>query len=221
MKSMLIFADTSGRGSLIGLRARNKADRRDRILDAAATLFREAGYEAARLDDIAERAAVSVGTVYNYFDTKGDILLAAVAMEVEEVLAQGARVVAQPPADVAEALDRLIGVYYDHSLTWLSKAMWRTAVAMAIQSPEAQFSRIYKGLDARLCAQVAALIARLQQGGVVRADLDPGALGEVIFNNLNAMFIEFVRAEPMTLPDLKAAVARQNAPLARLIATQA
>ena len=202
---------------MIGLRARQKADRKDRILHAAATLFRKVGCDAARMDDIAERAEVSVGTVYNYFDTKGDILLACVAMEVEEVLAQGAGVVAAPPPDVARALDRLIGAYYDHSLTWLSKEMWRTAIAMAIQSPEAQFSRIFTALDARLCAQMAALLARLQRDGVVRTDVDPGVLGEMIFNNLNAMFIEFVKSEPMGLSTLKAAVARQNAPLARLI----
>ena len=71
---------------------------------------------------------------------KGDILLAAVGMEVEEVLAAGDAIVADPPADVIEALTRLIHQYYDHSLVYLSKEMWRTAMAFSIQQPETPFS---------------------------------------------------------------------------------
>ena len=75
---------------MTGLRARHKADRTRRMQEAAARLFREAGYGAARMEDIAAAADVSVGTLYNYFETKGDLLLAIVSMEVEEVLTEGA-----------------------------------------------------------------------------------------------------------------------------------
>ena len=63
---------------MAGLRERQKADRERRILEAATGLFREVGYDAARIEDIAERAQVSVGTFYNYYQNKGDILLATV-----------------------------------------------------------------------------------------------------------------------------------------------
>ncbi|RUT95156.1 TetR/AcrR family transcriptional regulator, partial [Mesorhizobium sp. M7A.T.Ca.TU.009.01.3.2] len=48
-----------------GLRARQKADRHRRIIEAAAELFREAGYEGAKIEAIAAQAEVSVGTIYN------------------------------------------------------------------------------------------------------------------------------------------------------------
>lgn len=203
----------------MGLRAKQKADRRRRILDAAAKLFHETGFDAARIEDIAERAEVSVGTVYNYFDTKGDILVATVAIEVEEVLAQGALVIDNPPSNVGKALDRLIAGYYDHSLTYLSKQMWRTAVALSIQHPEATFSKVYSDLDQRLCQQVSALMERLRVDGIVRADVDTRAVGEMIFANLNMMFIEYVKDEQMALDVMKLRVIRQNRPLARLIST--
>jgi AcrR family transcriptional regulator len=53
-----------------GLRAKHKADRDGRILDAAAELFREAGYEGAKIEAIAAAAEVSVGTIYNYYRNK-------------------------------------------------------------------------------------------------------------------------------------------------------
>ena len=202
---------------MTGLRARQMALRHERILEAALRLFREAGYDAVRTEDIAAAAEVSVGTLYNYFENKGDLLLALVTVEVEEVLEQGEAVVAAPPPDIMAALDLLIGGYYDHSTVYLTKELWRTAMALTIQAASTPFSARYTALDHSLMAQVCALVAALQQRGHARADVDAGALGQVIFNNLNQMFIEFVKDEAMTIDALKAGVARQNAAIARLL----
>ncbi len=202
---------------MTGLRAKQKADRNRRILQAATDLFREVGYDSARIEDIAERAEVSVGTFYNYYQNKGDILVAAVSMEVKEVLAAGKTIVDSPPDTVGEALTALIGQYYDHSLVYLSKEMWRTAMAISIQQPESPFSRRYTELDGRLCDQVSTLIAKLQLRGAVMPGIDAVGAGQMFFNNLNMMFIEFVKDETMTLDTLKEIVGRQNRPLATLI----
>ncbi|TGD41514.1 TetR/AcrR family transcriptional regulator [Pseudotabrizicola sediminis] len=196
---------------MTGLRARHKADRTRRMQEAAARLFREVGYGAARMEDIAAAADVSVGTLYNYFETKGDLLLAIVSMEVEEVLAAGAAVLATPPADPAEALEMLIGGYYDHSLVYLSKAMWRTAMALSIESPDTPFSQRYTALDAMLTDQVCAMVAALQRRGRLKDGVPARLVGEVLFNNLNQMFMEFVKAEPIAMETLRASVRRQTA----------
>ncbi len=202
---------------MAGLRAKQKADKNRRILQAATALFREQGYEHARIEDIADMAEVSVGTLYNYYQNKGDILVATVAMEVTEVLEGGTAIVRNPPDTVEEALTALIDQYYDHSLVYLSKAMWRTAMAISIQQPDMPLSRRYTELDGRLCAQVVELIATLQRKGAVRAGIDVQAIGEVVFNNLNMMFTEFCKVEAMPLDDLKRRVAAQNRPIAQLI----
>ena len=204
---------------MAGLREKQKADKNRRILEAATTLFREVGYDAARIEDIAERAEVSVGTFYNYYQNKGDMLLATVAMEVEEVLEAGEPLVANPPSGALAALTALIDQYYDHSLVYLSKEMWRTAMAISIQQPETPFSKRYTELDRRLCTQVSTLVQKLQQRGAVLMGIDTVAVGAMFFNNLNMMFTEFVRDEAMPLERLKDEVARQNRPLASLIST--
>lgn len=43
------------------------------ILDAAAEVFAEVGFEAATIDQIAERAESSVGSVYQFFGSKDDL----------------------------------------------------------------------------------------------------------------------------------------------------
>lgn len=59
----------------LGTRQRQKADRRERILQAALELIEERGFTAATYELIAERAGVSRGTVFNYFPYKESILL--------------------------------------------------------------------------------------------------------------------------------------------------
>ena len=152
-----------------GLRARQKADRDRRIVEAAAELFREAGYEGAKIEAIAAQAEVSVGTIYNYYQNKGDLLVAIVSMEVNEVLNAGRGVVAEPPRNVGDALDTLIGIYIEHSLNYLSKEMWRQAMAISTQQPDSPFGRTYTALDRALAGQICALIERLQELGLVRA----------------------------------------------------
>lgn len=203
----------------MGLREKQKADRNRRILEAAALLFRTVGYDSARIEDIAESAEISVGTFYNYYENKGDILLAIVSMEVEEVLEAGNAVLKSAPASVADALQVLIGQYFDHSLVYLNKEMWRTAMALAIQRPETPFSKRYTELDRRLCQQVASLVKTLQRNGVVKLGIDSIAIGEMIFNNFNMMFIEFAKSEVMTVEELKLTVLRQNRPIATLMGT--
>lgn len=195
---------------MAGLREKNRADRDSRIIRSAARLFRETGYEGARIEAIAAEAEVSVGTIYNYYRNKGDILVAIVSLEVNEVLRAGEGLVADPPGDVGEAIDRLIGIYIDHSLFYLSKEMWRQAMAISTQQPGSPFGKTWAALDRALARQVCDLIARLKGLGLVRAELDSRSAGELIFNNVNMMFFEFVRDDVACVAELRAALRRQN-----------
>lgn len=58
----------------IGLRERKKARTRRAIADAAARLFAERGYEQVAVSDVAREAEVSEQTVYNYFQSKEQLV---------------------------------------------------------------------------------------------------------------------------------------------------
>ena len=55
----------------------------DRILEAAAELFCEAGFAKASMSAIAERAGLTSGAIYAHFDSKADLLLAVVKNALE------------------------------------------------------------------------------------------------------------------------------------------
>ena len=90
-------------------------------------------------------------------------------------------------------------------------------MSLSIAQPETPFSKRYTALDHRLSKQVCDLFRSLQDRGIVRKDVDCTALGELVFNNVNMMFIEFVKDEDMDVDGLKEQVARQNIPLADLV----
>lgn len=54
-------------------RERQKQAHRREILDAALVLFSERGFHAVSMQQVAERADFSIGTLYNYFENKEDI----------------------------------------------------------------------------------------------------------------------------------------------------
>ncbi|WP_217559971.1 TetR/AcrR family transcriptional regulator [Paenibacillus sp. GbtcB18] len=58
---------------------------KENIRKAAMEVFIEKGYHASVIDDIAKRAGVSKGLMYNYYKGKEDLLAEMVKMRIEEI----------------------------------------------------------------------------------------------------------------------------------------
>lgn len=194
---------------MAGLRERQKATRHRDILAAAGVLFRRTGYAETSIEAIAERAEVAPGTVYNYFQSKGDLLLALVALDGEEVRANGKKLIAKSPKDPVLAVRTLLESYAEHSLVHLSKELWRNAIATALTQPDSPFGLGYAELDRKLADQVGDLIATLQARGDIDPDIDPRQTGDLLFAMCNSLFIVFVTQEAMEIAEMKGRMAQQ------------
>jgi AcrR family transcriptional regulator len=72
------------------------SDKRQRLVEAAGAVFAEKGYASTRVADIAERAGVGKGTVYEYFSSKEELLFAVfesinadISLRMDAALAAG------------------------------------------------------------------------------------------------------------------------------------
>lgn len=82
----------------------------DTILTAAAQVLKRHGYAAATTARIAERAGLSVGSLYQYFSDKDDVIEGLLARESERLAQNMGRFEADPGATLADNLGALIDV---------------------------------------------------------------------------------------------------------------
>jgi AcrR family transcriptional regulator len=64
-------------------RARSQHQRRKRIVQAAAALASRGGVDAMQMRTVAERAGVALGTLYRYFPSKMELVVAVVSEELD------------------------------------------------------------------------------------------------------------------------------------------
>lgn len=116
------------------LRDRKKARQRAMLLQAAAELFRERGYDRTRMEDIATLAEVSTPTVYNYFATKQGILIELLNQDRLEMQELVEAVLRDPPEDPAEALAQLVYANMACLRRSEDKLLWREMLAAIVRA---------------------------------------------------------------------------------------
>lgn len=99
-------------------------NKRDRILDASFEKFKQYGFVKTTVDEIARHAHVGKGTIYFYFKSKEDILLALVDREMAKGYSAIAKAT-ESESDATGQLKKLLKVTFDffHSNELISKVM--------------------------------------------------------------------------------------------------
>ena len=165
-------------------RTRKSEQTRQRLLDAAAKVFRDKGYAGTRLADIAEAAGMHPPGVYYYFASREDL--------VEEVLRAGvARAqdhVAERVAAVPEgrpALDRLRAAIEGHVQVALEIGDYTSANIRIFGQLPADIRRRHLAQQRAYGDLWRSLLEEARSAGEVRDDLDLSAVRMLILGALN------------------------------------
>lgn len=194
----------------MNLRQTNKANRQKRIVANAARFFSSIGYDLTAIEMVAERSDVSPATIYNNFENKTGLLLAVLIEEGADVQQIGDKVISQRKKNDIDIIYRLIDLYVDHPMEFMNKSCWRQALAASTASSNKKFTQEYQNVDKQLKKQLIDLMHALKEEDAFLPVVDAQALGEIIWNNVNQMFTDFISAEAMPLAELKSAVKRQT-----------
>jgi AcrR family transcriptional regulator len=95
-------------------RRRRKAERPQEILEAAFVEFSRNGYAATTLDDIAERAGVTKGTIYVYFENKEHLFISMVREITKATLDTVHQMFESHEGPTAELLRAQFSFMYQH-----------------------------------------------------------------------------------------------------------
>lgn len=171
---------------------REKQERRLMILHAAKQVFFEKGLVHATMDEIAERAELSKGTLYLYFKSKEDLYL-SLAKEGMEILILRFKEVASKnqPGDIlllklGEAYYQFYEEYQDYFkiLFFLEHGDIHTKV-----SDELKNEVEMKG--AQCLEIVAQVVNKGIEEGIFRKDIEPKEIAAILWTNSNGI-IQFL-----------------------------
>jgi AcrR family transcriptional regulator len=96
----------------MGVRQDRKLATRERVLAAARDLFDELGYEETTIRMVAQRAGVSVGSVFTTFAGKDELLSQVMADRVEALQGELERVIPHLRGPTVDRLRSIMAVHY-------------------------------------------------------------------------------------------------------------
>jgi len=164
------------------------SERRRAILNAARELFDARGYADAAIDDIAAKAHVSKGSVYNYFSSKED-LFAQVFAEAFEVEHAEVDRLATEPLPAAEKLQRLL----DHVFGRLEMFTRSSKLVMelwSVAAKKAELADAMAAIHAHWRAHIRAILDEGVRNGEFGTHFDPAVASSLIWATLNGIIVQ-------------------------------
>jgi AcrR family transcriptional regulator len=177
-----------------------RAAYQDAILNAAERVFGKLGYFETKMADIAQETGVSVGTLYNYFDSKENVVVALAQRKHDEFFARldDCQGVAAPLVRLEAFVDSMLGFLEERG------DLFAIYLGMGL-SNENECRRIggLVGIEAYLkfLAVLEAVLSDAAALGQVRRDLSPRVLATALGGMLNATLFRWMhdgRTGPLT-----------------------
>lgn len=177
--------------------------RKPQLLAAAAEVIAERGLAATRISDVAERAGTSAPAVLYWFDSKDELMAAALTWEEDrfysEVLAKLSNGLT-PPERLALFIDASAG-----GGEWI---LWMEFWSRALRDPEAATTRAE--LDRRWRAAITEIVRDGQAGGDF-GEADPDDVAATLAALLDGLAVQISLEDPEMPPDRMSALARNVA----------
>ena len=169
---------------------REKEQRREEILNAAQKVFFEKGLQTATMDEIAESAELSKGTLYLYYKSKEDLYLAVMTRGMELLRGVFAEATSTDQSTL-EHIKNLGSAYYD----FFDSRRHYFRMLNFFQHPEFHKQVSSEMLNActlenqKTWKLVVDLLDKGIKEGVLRPDLDPAEMAVMLWLSLTAILV--------------------------------
>jgi AcrR family transcriptional regulator len=204
------------RKSQAGVREKKKLETRERIRAAASELFTRHGYGAATMREIAQRAHVGLGTLFNYAEDKRDLVFLIFNEELNAVT----DVALAAPRPGQALLEQLLAVFRVH-FRWLAEKpeLARILLQELTFYSSGKQAATFHGIRKRLIDGLELLVAAAQKKSEISRREAPDVVARHIFFVYSASlrwWIAAPRPDPAKgIADLRRLLALQFAGLHR------
>lgn len=176
-----------------GPRQKRSLEKRARLKAAGLASFGEKGYESTSIDEIAQRAKLAVGTFYQHFRSKRQLMLAL----MDELLDKLSQLDFRPKAvsDVRAVVHELLSRAFSHDLHYLGAyRAWQEAVLS-----DSELARKQVQIHAWTTTRVTTMFQLLQQLPSARPGVDVPGLARVMDSFFWSLLAQAVRMPAVEL----------------------
>ena len=163
--------------------ARKRAQREERILQAAQELFFMKGIIGTTIDEIAEKADISKGAVYLHYKTKDEIYFAIANKGLETMLAMFEEA-ADGPSLGLEKFKAIGYSFYHFTKRYPDFSTLIYAEGAPRPSQDSALETEYRSLNMQIGAVMVATIQQGMADGSVRPDVEPVSAALIISTSL-------------------------------------
>ncbi|NLW53371.1 MAG: TetR/AcrR family transcriptional regulator, partial [Clostridiaceae bacterium] len=145
-------------------------DRQIKVYWAAISVFSQKGYEAASVQDIAQKAGISVGSLYSYFSSKEDLFKAIAEMGyavLEQIVTEWEQ---QKEDSFRSAMTTLFRMTLEYSRKYPDLSKLYLLLTTDSLSPFSE--KLSKQMEISFRSAYAQLLKNAQDKGELRADID-------------------------------------------------
>jgi len=169
-----------------------RGNKRQQLLEAATAVFAEEGFVSVRVADIADRAGIGKGTVYEYFSSKEELLFAVfewinegIAERVQELLAEG--------GTIRERFARLLrlGAELTREQVEMQAVVLDFWAASRGSGFEERYNRECLATFRSYRRLIANVIREGQAGGELRPDADADDLATLVVAAMDGLGVQF------------------------------
>jgi len=171
---------------------------REAILEAAKALLSRVGFADATMSALADEAGVSVGTLYNYFESRDDVIQRLIEHETEQLI-QCANAL-DPARDPLERLRQMLRNelrYVEERGALMAMAM-QAGVVDPVRSTDTEMQAATQVSRTRILSLHQELLAEAGAQGLIRPELSPELLARALDGMLAAFVFGWLSSERTT-----------------------
>jgi len=171
---------------------KQKAKRKDQIIEAAAQIFAQKGYSGAIMADIAIQANIGKGTIYEYFKSKEDLFFAVFEWfqkKTEKAATVGISSLGGSATDRLKVLNSTLMELWDEIKDVFVLVMEFWAASSSVQRRQ-RFKGAFKQLYNDYRKIVSSLIQEGVNSGEFRSDIKPEPVAAALVGTWDALFLQ-------------------------------